>query len=116
MLNLRAPGLKFVMLATVQFRDRPGPLGFWRSDFVCLLRFDGQSEAYHGDVRVFFLGRETALAGQRLPVVIAFLHPDLWRQHCRTGAEFEILDGLHPLARGVVEFLAIRAPGSPPLA
>jgi hypothetical protein len=95
----------------VRFRSREdgGRLGPFRSDYRCQLNYaDTEDLDELEEVRVYFVGRDKADAGEDLAAVLAFLHSERQRGRCRVGTRLELREGSIVTAAGEVHAIAVR--------
>jgi hypothetical protein len=104
------PTFSFFALGGLRFRTRHegGGAGPFRSDYRCQLRYADDLQQDGVEARVYFVGRETAAAGDELPIVVAFLDWENQRGQCRVGRKFELCEGASVTATGIVEAIAGR--------
>ena len=104
------PAFSFFALGGLRFRtrDEGGAAGPFRSDYRCQLRYVDDPQQEGADARVYFVGRETAAAGDELPILVAFLNWEIQREQCRVGRKFELCEGPSVTATGIVEAIADR--------
>ena len=109
--RLQLPSIRIRRALALHFRaiEDGGSPGPYRSDYRCQLRSTtdpiGGPDA---DVRVYFVGRDHARAGDDVPALIAFLDRERQRERWHEGSAFELSEGSRGTATGVVHAIATR--------
>ncbi len=84
-------------------RSRP-----FLSDYRCQLRIADEKGLPDLEARIHFIGRETAMPGDELAVLVTFLDRELARPRCGVGARFELREGMTVTADGAISAMAER--------
>lgn len=97
------PGFSFVALCSIRFNSAAegGHAGPFRSDYRCQFRYMDDQQLY--EVRVYFVGQQTANEGEEFPVILAFLDWEQQRDRCRVGTRFDLREGGMVTAKGLVQ-------------
>ena len=102
--NFSSLAFSFFALGEVTFRKQEPRTDdrTFQSDYRCQFRYaDAQDSRV--EVRVHFIGQDTARSGEDVAVLLAFLNWKRERTRCRVGRKFELCEGDAVVARGVVQ-------------
>lgn len=107
--DFKMPAFAHTALCSVRFRstEKGAEPQLFKSDLRCELRWQGSDDRAM-DVRVYFVGRDHAKAGEEVPALLAFADYQEHGAKLRTETVFELFAGAKVLAEGTIHAVASR--------